>query len=460
MATQHIIIGGGPVAINAVETIREFDAAAQVTLISDERAHSRMALPYWLSGQVPREHTYTADDASLKQLNVDARIGQRVESIDPDGSTVTLDDGSTLAFDNLLIATGSSPSELQIPGTDLSGVQNLWTLDHTQSLLDTIDGKERPKVVMIGAGFNACIMVNAMYKRGWQLAVIARGQMPSARVIDEGGAALVEPWLREKGVELHCGATVPSITDAGDGTKVVELDNGTTITADAVVMLVGVKANTDLVHGSGIEMDQGILVNDRMQTNFANIYAGGDVAQGPALYSDKPEVHAIHPTAVDHGRIAGANMAGHEVHYPGSLSMNVLDNCGLQTFCFGNWNDAEAETMTISNPGGYIYRKLLWRADQLVGAVLVGPANDMGMLTDVGMVKGILQTQTRLGQWKQFLAENPFDIRRAYIGAGVAQKLIGMTLTGQASRPRGFRFDGKIPTAKVSDAHATFMGPK
>ncbi len=97
MSTHNVIIGGGPVATNALETIRQFDnGASQITLICDEPAHSRMALPYWLSGQIPREQTHTADDAYYQKLNVDAKIGTRVQSVDPNGNSVTLSDGSTL----------------------------------------------------------------------------------------------------------------------------------------------------------------------------------------------------------------------------------------------------------------------------------------------------------------------------------------------------------------------------
>src|SRR5262249_9382254 len=144
-----------------------------------------------------------------------------------------------------------------------------------------------------------------------------------------------------------------------DSVKEVPLGDGNVIQANAVVVATGIRPNSDLIQGSGIAVDQGILVNDRMQTNFPFIYAARDVAQAPDLLGDKPAVHAIQPTAVDHGRIAGANMAGQSVRYPGSLLMNILDACGLQCASFGRWSEA-TEAMTIRNPDRPIYRKLLW----------------------------------------------------------------------------------------------------
>jgi len=207
--------------------------------------------------------------------------------------------------------------------------------------------------------------------------------------------------------------------------------------------------------------DKGILVNERMQTNYPHVYAAGDVAQGLDLLGGPPAVHAIQPTAVDHGRVAGANMAGQDVRYSGSLLMNVLDACGLQCASFGRWSDA-AEAMTIRNPDRPVYRQLLWDGDRLSGAIFLGPANDLGMLNDVGMVKGMIQTQTPLGEWKQFLAENPFDIRRPYIAARVAEKLVGATLLGRPSKPRQYRFANVQPAPQVTQpqAHRDFVETK
>ncbi len=457
---NNIIIGAGPVATNAIETIREFDTESQITLICDEPAHSRMALPYWLAGQIPREHTHTADDAYFQRLDVTARIGDRVTGVDPSANSVTLCDGSSLAYDNLLIATGASPLALPVPGTDLPGVQPLWSLDHTASILNTTDGNSKPRIVLIGAGFIGFIMLNAMHKRGWQLTVVEREGQILPRMLDTDSAGIVQSWLKQKGIEVHVGTSLKAITESDDGSKSVELDNGTTLSADVVVIATGIKPNIEFLDGSGIETGQGVLVNDRMQTNFANIFAGGDIAQGPVLGGDEKEIHPIQPTAVDHGRVAGANMAGQDVRYPGSLSMNILDVCGLQNSSFGNWNDPNAEAMTISNPDGFIYRKLLWTGDQITGAIFSGRPNDMGMLTDVGMVKGIMQTQAKLGEWKEFLRENPFDIRRAYVANKVASKLAGTTLIGRPSKTRGFHFGGKSPTAQVASSHQVYVGTK
>lgn len=460
MSTHHVIIGGGPVATNAIETIRQYESEpSQITLICDEPAHSRMALPYWLSGQIPEQHTHTADSEYFQKLNVNARIGQRVRQIKPDQKQLELADGSAVEFDDLLIATGAAPIQLPIPGADLPGVQNLWTIAHTDQLLQATQNLERPRVVMIGAGFIGFIMLNAMHKRGWQLAVVEQADQVLPRMLDSQTAQIVHSWLGRKGVELHCGTTVTAIHDVDGQAKQVELADGSRIDADIVVIAAGIRPNTSFLDGSGIALGDGILVDQRLRTNLPGIYAGGDVVEGPVLGSERREMHPIQPTAVDHGRIAGANMAGHAVDYPGSLLMNILDVCGLQCASFGDWAGQD-DTTTIHNADDHIARKLVWNGDQLSGAIFVGQANDMGMLTDVGMVKGFLQTQTALGEWKAFLQQNPFDIRRPYVATQVARKLAQTTLLGKPSAPRGFQFGNPPLDNRPGPHHAVLMDTK
>ncbi|HLJ97444.1 MAG TPA: FAD-dependent oxidoreductase [Gemmataceae bacterium] len=459
---QQLIIGGGPAAINAVETIRDCDRGTNpITLVSDEPAYSRMVLPYYLAGQIPEEQVYIADDAYLDSLKVDRRFGRSVQRVDAQAKLVTLDDGQQIAFDNLLIATGSSPTIPPIPGADLPGVFPLWTLAQTRSVLQTAAGKSKLDVVFIGAGFIGFIVLNAMYKRGWDLHLVEIADHVLPRMLDSESAMLVEQWLRQKGIGLHLGTTVRGIADK-NGRKRVSLSKGPSIDADLVIVATGIRPNVEFLRGAGINIAQGILVDNRMQTNWPFVYAAGDVAEGPDLLGDIPVIHAIQPTAVDHGRIAGANMAGQEVRYAGSLLMNILDACGLQCASFGRWSETGAENVTICNPDRPVYRKLLWTDDQITGAVFVGPANDLGMLNDVGMVKGIIQTRTALAAWKEFLRENPFDIRRPFVAAKVGQKLAESTLLGRPSRSRQYRFRGRQPGPQITQpqAHQDFLGTK
>jgi NAD(P)H-nitrite reductase large subunit len=460
--TRHLIIGGGPAAINAIETIRELDGGASIiTLVSDEPAYARMVLPYYLANQIPEKQVYTADDAYYDALKVQRHIGQRVIRIDPKGRSVTLQGGQTLPFDNLLIATGASPVIPPISGADLPGAYPLWTLAHTEAVLRAANGLAKPEVVFVGAGFIGFIVLNAMFKRGWKLHVVEIANHVLPRMLDADAAALVETWLGKQGLSLHLGTTVRAIAEQ-NGRKRVSLANGQELAADLVIVATGIRPNVELVQGSGIQVDQGIVVNDRMQTNFPFIFAAGDVAQGPDLLGNKPAVHAIQPTAVDHGRVAGANMAGQDVRYPGSLLMNILDACGLQCASFGRWGEGSAEAMTIRNPDRPVYRKLLWTGDQITGAVFVGGANDLGMLNDVGMTKGIMQTRTALGEWKAFLRDNPFDIRRPFVATRVGQKLAAATLLGRPSKARQYRFQNRQPGPQVTQpqAHQVYIGTK
>ena len=453
MPEHHLIIGGGPAATNAMESIRSAAADANITLISDEPAHSRMALPYWLAGKIPKEQTYTADENYFQQKGVTGHIGLRAEEILAAQNQVRLVGGETVAYDKLLIATGSRPVKPPIQGIELPFVQTLWSITDTERVLQLAAEKESPKVVLIGAGFIGFIVLGAMFKRGWDLTVVEREAQVLPRMLDQNSATHASRWLEKCGVKVHTSAEVTSI----EADQRVKLASGECLAADIVIVATGIQANLELAKSADLATDQGILVNDKMQTSISNIYAAGDVAQGPVLGSSAQEVHAIQPTAVDQGRVAGANMAGADVSYPGSLLMNVVDICGLQTASYGQWDAADAEAFTISSDVNFVYRKLLWDDDKLIGAIFTGRASDVGMLTDLGMVKGFLQTQTSLGEWKAYLSENPYDIRRAYIATGVAQKLMKQQLLGKPSAERTYRYDASEVTSQAGPGHAVYV---
>ncbi|MBM3264053.1 MAG: NAD(P)/FAD-dependent oxidoreductase [candidate division Zixibacteria bacterium] len=455
MATRHVIVGGGPAGMNAIETIRGYDANASITLISGEPAYARMALPYYISGNVPEMQVMTGDDAYYSRLGVTTKFGVRVTGVDSASGAVKLSDGSSVGYDNLLIATGSSAQKPSILGADGAGVYNLWTIDDARKTVASM--KSGAEVAFIGAGFIGFIILNAMYKLGAKLHVIEVENQVLPRMLDAQGASLVRSWLNQRQVTSHTGARVNEIVHNGNK-KTLKLSDGSTVQADIVIVATGIKTNIDFLQGSGVKTNQGVLVDNHCRTNIANIYAAGDVAEGPDLSTGGQAIHAIQPTAVDHGRIAGANMAGQHIAYPGSLLMNILDVCGLQCASFGLWKGEGLETTITVNAVRPVYRKLIWKGDKLVGAILLGPADDVAMLNDMGMIKGLIQTGTALGAWKRHIEENPTDIRRPYVATKTAEKLLALTALGKPAAHRAYRSAQDTP--KERGAHAVLVGSK
>ncbi len=138
---------------------------------------------------------------------------------------------------------------------------------------------------------------------------------------------------------------------------------------------------------------------------------------------------------MEHGRVAGANMAGGDVAYRGSLLMNIVEVCHLDIASFGAWDDATAEAFEAARPERPAYRKLLWKGDRVTGAMLLGPSEDIWTTNDVGMLKGLVQSSVGLGAWKEHLRRNPFDIKPAFIASGATARLLPQTVLGRPSVP-------------------------
>ena len=453
---HHVIIGGGPAGINALETIRQLDASAKITLVSDEPAYARMALPYFLARAIPQAQLETGSDDYFNRLHVERRIGQRVTRVDGKGRAAHLENGDVISFDTLLIATGSSPVRPPIPGADGKHVHNLWTLADALAVMDSAKAK-RPSVVLVGAGFIGLIILNALHKLSWKLAVVELEGQILPRMLDRHGAAAAEAWLRARGVDVYTGCSVRAIE--GSRKKTVALSDGQTLSANLVILSTGIQANVAFLNGSGVHVDKGVVVDTRMQTNVPGIYAAGDVAQGPNLLGGPAVIHAIQPTAVDHGRIAGANMAGQQRSYAGSLVMNILDVADLHCASFGRWQETD-DTTVVWNASRPVYRKLVWDGTRLVGGIILGPIEDTTMLTDVGMLKGLIQSQVDLAEWKPYLHERPWDLRRAYIASRAATQLLPHTTVGAVTQPRAYRFNDRGPRTEPSLHHRNLVGAR
>jgi NAD(P)H-nitrite reductase large subunit len=432
---RHVIVGGGTAGLNAILAIREQDRGeSEIALVSAERPYSRMVLPYYLGRSIAESHVFTATPARLAQLGVTDHTGRRAARLDTKANTLTLDDGTALPYDDLLIATGSSAVRAPVPGADGPGVHSFWMLEEARGVAAGI--RPGSHVVMVGAGFIAFTILNAILRLGAKLTIVEIAPRILPRMIDATGAGLVEAWLRRHGVEVRTAATLTTIEQA-NGRQRLRFKEGSDLEADVTIMATGIRTNVEWLEGSGVRVNRGVLVDDHLRSNIANVYAAGDVAEGPDLVTGQAAVHAIEPTAMEHGRVAGANMAGRDVAYRGSLLMNIVEVCHLDIASFGAWEDPVAEVFEAVRPERPAYRKLLWQDDRVVGAMILGPSEDIWTTNDVGMLKGLVQSGVRMGAWKAHLQKNPFDIKPAFVASGATAKLLPLTLLGRPSVPAG-----------------------
>lgn len=407
---KHVIIGAGPAGVIAAETLRKVDPASSVIVIGEEQEppYSRMALPYYIINKIDEAGTYLRKDTShFSNKDIDV-IRDRVNKVDAAGKKLELANQESVDFDKLLIATGSHPIRPPIEGMDLPHIYSCWTLEDGRNIV----AKAQPgaNVVLMGAGFIGCIILEALALRKVNLTVIEMGDRMVPRMMDQTAGNLIKSWCQNKGVNVHTSTKVESITK-GDGEALkVNLDNGETIAADMVISATGVQANIQFLEGSGIETDYGVLVNERLQSTNPDIFAAGDVCQGKDFSTGEYTVQAIQPTAADHGRIAAMNMAGRNVMHQGCVNMNVLDTMGLISSSYGLWMGVDGgDSVQLCDEDRFRYLSLQFEDDVLVGA------QALGLTQHVGVLRGLIQTRLKLDKWKDHLMKDPTRIMEAYL---------------------------------------------
>lgn len=410
---KHLIIGAGPAGVVAAETLRKLDKDASITILGDEPEppYSRMAIPYLLIDNIDEQGTYLRKDQSyFEQQNIDVVIG-RAQSLEPENKTVKLDGGDSLSYDKVLVATGSRPIKPPVPGIDHEKVTSCWTLEDARKITSGI--RKGAPVVLIGAGFIGCIILEALVAAGANLTVIEMGNRMVPRMLDEKCGSLLERWCENKGVNVMTSTTVTEIETKGENV-LVKTSGGVEVEAELVISAAGVKPNAEFLEGSGVKLvEGGIEIDEFMQSSLADIYAAGDVAYGRDFSTGEFGIQAIQPTAVDHARLAAKNMHDHgSISHPGSVLMNVLDTMGLISASYGQWEGVEGgDAAELLDEDNFRYIQLQFDQDRLVGA------NTLGMTQHVGVLRGLIQGKFHLGQWKQKLMDNPLLLMEAYLSA-------------------------------------------
>ena len=413
---HHLILGAGPAGVLAAETIRKHKPQDAITIVGDEREapYSRMAIPYLLMGNIGESGTWLRKGQDHYQALGIRLVQARAKSVDTEQRTVALDTGEPLCFDTLLIATGSQPMRPPIPGLDLPGVHPCWTLEDARKIM--LLAVKGARVLQMGAGFIGCIIMESLVARGVHLSVVEMGDRMVPRMMGPTAGGMIRDWCEKKGVEVFTGTRVEAI-DAGTPLS-VRLSTGKRVSVDLVISATGVKPAIGFLETSGITCLQGVLTDEYMQTNVAGVYSAGDCAEAFDKISGKTIVSAIQPNAAEQARVAALNMAGQSAVLRGVTQINVLDTLGLISTSFGDWQGVPGgEQVELTDRQAGRHLSLQFKDDVMVGC------NSIGWTAHVGVLRGLVEGQVRLGAWKDELVKDPTRLVEAYIASAQAQNL-------------------------------------
>jgi NADPH-dependent 2,4-dienoyl-CoA reductase/sulfur reductase-like enzyme len=418
---KHVILGNGPAGVIAAETMRKHRPSDDIVLIGDEPEppYSRMAIPYLLMGNIGEKGTYLRkDERHFETQRIELRTG-KATTVATTARRVHLDDGTQLSFDCLLIATGASPIRAPIPGMDLPRVHECWTLADARQIMSFATPGAR--VLQMGAGFIGCIIMEALAARDVQLTVVEMGDRMVPRMMGEGAGGMIKRWVETKGVQVYTSTRVVAIEEGSPLT--VTLSNGKQLAVDLVISATGVRPNIAFLENSGIQCLQGVLTDERMQTNVEGIFAAGDCAEAFDVVSGKTIVSAIQPNAADQAYCAGMNMAGREARSNGVTQINVLDTLGLVSASFGLWEGVTGgDHVERCDEASFRYIRLEFDGDVLIGS------NCIGLTDHVGLLRGLTQSRVKLGAWEQELMRDPLRLPQAYLASTQAQHARGMRI--------------------------------
>jgi NADPH-dependent 2,4-dienoyl-CoA reductase/sulfur reductase-like enzyme len=374
-----IIVGAGAGGTSAAETIREYDKNSEITVVNEDKEFpfSPVALPEYIEGRISKEQLFLWDNDFINKMSVNFLSGKSVVNVYPHEKKVVLDDDSILFYDKLLIASGASPI-LTEDLVNRKGVFTLRTIKDAEAIRHHI--KER--VVIYGAGAVAVKIAIALHKVGVDVIMLCRSRV-LRRLFDEDICRLIHDLLIANGIKIV--GIHEQMRIIGD--PVERLRIGTQeFKCDGMIAALGVTPNTSFLTDQAVRLGslKGILVNERMQTSAADVYAAGDCTETQDITSGERYVMALWPPAVEQGKVAALNMLDINAIYEGTLSQNVID---IFDTPFASIGSLDGEKIDISKHG--VVNRFTIKKGKIIGAQLVGDVDNAGLISSC-IKKGLL----------------------------------------------------------------------
>lgn len=402
--TEYLIIGNSAGGIGAVEAIREVDNTNAVTIISDEPypAYSRPLISKYLTGERIVDTMLFRPADFYSRNNISFLSDKKVSHLKLDNQIAQLESGEQIAWKKLLLATGGIPIVPKMGGTDKKGVFTFITLGDARAIDSFIENGQ--SAVVIGGGLIGMSVTEALTKRGVGVTIVEMKDRVLNTMLDEKASSIADESLRQAGVKVITNHTVTEVTGKSSADGVI-LDSGERIPCDLVVIAIGVLPRTELVLDTGIKVNRGIVVDRYMSTSYPDVYSCGDVAEAHDFVYGENRVIPIWPNAYIGGRVAGYNMAGVRVEYPGGTAVNSLNYFGLDIASAGmvvSPDDSAYEVISKQENG--IYRKVLLHDGLVMGMIFVRE------IEKSGLIFGLMRERIDVSSFKQSLLAEDFGL--------------------------------------------------
>jgi NAD(P)H-nitrite reductase large subunit len=407
---KYVIVGASAAGIGAVEVIRDVDPDGSITVISEEECpqYSRPMISDFVSGKVTFQKMMCREDDFWKENGIQALTGQTVVGLNLAEKYVVLNNGERVSYEKLLIATGGKPFVPKMEGSDKEGVFTFTSLSDAERLAAKLENSKN--VVVVGAGLIGVSVTEALVKRGLKVTLVELQEKILSLLLDAKGSDIMENVIRKAGVTIITGQSVQRITGKPDNDRIVGgviLTKGDQVPCDVVIVAIGVIPRTELVVGTDVKLNRGIMVNNHMETTVPDVYASGDVAETWDFTLNQNRLLPLWPLAVAEGKVAGYNMAGKKTEYAGGTNMSSLKYFDVPVISIGVTDPKEETTYEIlvkHDASRNLYKKIVLKDNVIVGITFVNDVERAGTLFH------LMKNRVNVKKFKRDLVSDDFGL--------------------------------------------------
>jgi NAD(P)H-nitrite reductase large subunit len=372
MAESYVIIGDGVAGSSAAETIREEDSDAEITVVTEEGEplYNRILIKEFAKGKLPEAPLSIHDEEWYTDRDIDLRLNTVITEIDVDAKTIHTHEGGEIEYDELLLAVGGTPAQLPVENSDADGVHHFWTFQDARRIAEHASDADRG--VVVGAGLLGIDFAAICGAQGVEADYLMRGECWWRYALSPEGAEIIHDGMRELGVTPRLESGVDRFETDDDGQLVAAIDsNAERYEAEFAGVAIGLSFNTELLRGTGIDTDGGILVDEHMRTNLNDVYAAGDVTRFHDVILGQRTQNGSWGSAKEQGTVAAANMVnGH-----GSETFRWVPSYSITHFDFPFMSFGHPTIGDDTVDRRYSdseYRQLSFKDGKLIGGVLIG----------------------------------------------------------------------------------------